>query len=211
MKFSFDTIQDFDSHILKSIPDYDKLMNLVLNISEYFLLSDSNVYDIGCSTGKLLKSIQTDKKINRIGIDYSENLLPKSDDIKFLNIDLNKPFTFNNASIVYSIFTMQFIEKRNRLNLITSIYDGLLDGSIFILAEKVYSDYPIIQDMNTFLYYDFKKENFTNDEILNKEKDLRSIMRLNTSKENDNLLKSKFKIVETFWKHLNFEAKVCIK
>lgn len=211
MKFSFDTIKDFDSHILKSIPDYDKLMNLILNISEYFLLSDSNVYDIGCSTGKLLKSIQTDKKINRIGIDYSENLLPKSDNIKFLNIDLNKPFTFNNASIVYSIFTMQFIEKRNRLNLINSIYDGLLDGSIFIIAEKVYSDYPIIQDMNTFLYYGFKKENFTNDEILNKEKDLRSIMRLNTSKENDILLKSKFGIVETFWKHLNFEAKVCIK
>lgn len=211
MTFSFDTIQDFDSHILKSIPEYSQLMNLVLSMSEYFLLSDTNVYDIGCSTGKLLKSIQTDKKINRIGIDYSENLLPKSDDIKFLNIDLNKPFTFNNASIIYSIFTMQFIEKRNRLNLINSIYDGLLDGSIFIIAEKVYSDYPIIQDMNTFLYYDFKKENFTNDEILNKEKDLRSIMRLSTSKENDSLLKSKFKTVETFWKHLNFEAKVCIK
>lgn len=211
MKFSFETIQDFDSHILKSIPDYDKLINLVLNISEYFLLSDSNVYDIGCSTGKLLKSIHTDKKINRIGIDYSENLLPKSNDIRFLNIDLNKPFSFYNASIIYSIFTMQFIEKRNRVGLIESIYNGMLDGGIFIIAEKVYSEYPIMQDINTFLYYDFKKHNFTNDEILNKEKDLRSIMRLNTSKENDSLLKSKFRAVEIFWKHLNFEAKVCIK
>ena len=75
-KFSFDTINDFDNHIIKSIPNYDILFSSIKSISEYFFCENTNVYDLGCSTGKLLKSINNN--CNKIGYDIA-NLLPKEE------------------------------------------------------------------------------------------------------------------------------------
>jgi tRNA (cmo5U34)-methyltransferase len=72
-KFSFDTIQDFDQHILQSIPNYDILWNMIHSMSSYFVVEDTTIYDLGCSTGKLLKSLPYEN--SKVGIDLSINLL----------------------------------------------------------------------------------------------------------------------------------------
>jgi tRNA (cmo5U34)-methyltransferase len=109
MKFDFNTIQDFDAHILKSIPNYDVLINTILSMSEYFITKDTVIYDLGCSTGKLLKEIPYPNK--KIGYDNAE-LMPKNDSqVDFINVDLNSSFDVTNACVVYSIFTMQFLNR----------------------------------------------------------------------------------------------------
>lgn len=202
-KFDFNTVKDFDNHILKSIPNYDILINTILSISDYFVTPDSTIYDLGCSTGNLLKSIVHPNL--KIGYDNSK-LMPKNNEhINFYNVDLNGIFEIQNACIVYSIFTMQFLNRKDRLNFCKTIYDGLNDGGAFILCEKIYQENGRMQEILSFSHYDYKRNNFTDQEIICKEKDLRHIMKPNTLKENlDLLLNSGFTEITTFWQSYNF-------
>ena len=53
-KFSGNMVKDFEKHVSKSVPIYDRGQDLIIQLSDYFIKKDSIIYDIGCSTGKLL-------------------------------------------------------------------------------------------------------------------------------------------------------------
>jgi tRNA (cmo5U34)-methyltransferase len=208
-KFDFNTINNFDEHILKSIPNYDILISSIKSISEYFFVENTNIYDMGCSTGKLLKSINGN--YNKIGYDNS-NLLPKDDG--FYNVDLNyiEKIKIENSCMVYSIFTMQFLNPSQRTKYLKKIYDGLLKGGALIICEKVYQEFGKIQEIISFSHYDYKLNHFTSDEIISKEKDLRFIMKPCLNKELTNLLKEAgFCMVNDFWQMFNFKGIIAVK
>ena len=56
-------VNNFNNHILKSVPLYSEGHNLITNLSEFFLKNNSVCYDIGCSTGELLRKIDNSLKI----------------------------------------------------------------------------------------------------------------------------------------------------
>ena len=49
--------EGFDNHIEQSIRGYSNLMEDVVSLSRYFVEDDTNIVDIGCSTGKLTKAM----------------------------------------------------------------------------------------------------------------------------------------------------------
>lgn len=216
-KFSFSTIENFDTHINKSIYGYDNMNNIIIQLSQYFIEDNTKVIDIGCSTGKLIKNIKeyTNKKANYIGLEIEDNFtkdFKSADNLILQKQDIIDYNNFNNSSFITSIFTLQFIPLKDRLNLLKKIYDGLNYGGAFVLSEKVISDDSKINDILTFLYYDYKKVNFSNDEILNKESDLRDIMKPITLEDNISLLqKAGFKKIELFWRTYNFCSIIAIK
>jgi len=206
-KFDFNTIQDFDEHILKSIPNYDILISSILSISEYFFIEKTNLYDLGCSTGKLLKSINGN--YNKIGYDIA-TLLPKEEG--FYPIDLNEPFEIKNACMVYSIFTMQFLNPSKREHYLKNIYDGIIKGGALIICEKVYQEHGKIQEIISFSHYDYKLKHFSSDEIITKERDLRFIMKPALNVDLTQMLKDAgFNIVCDFWQMFNFKGIIAIK
>jgi tRNA (cmo5U34)-methyltransferase len=205
--FDFNTIQDFDSHILKSIPNYDVLISSIKSISEYFFVDNCNVYDLGCSTGKLLKSLNCN--CDKIGYDNS-SLLPQ--EAGFINVDLNESLEINSACVVYSIFTMQFLKPTNRERYLKSVFDGMINGGCFIICEKVYQNSGKVQEVLSFSHYDYKLKQFDGNEILAKERDLRFIMKPCGETELEGLLKDTgFSIVSQFWQMFNFKAYLAIK
>lgn len=206
-KFDFNTIKDFDTHITKSIPNYDILISSIKSISEYFFVDNCTVYDLGCSTGELLKSLNCNCK--KIGYDNS-SLLPN--DVNFINIDLNEKVEIENACLVYSIFTMQFLNPNKRINYLKQIYEGLNCGGALIICEKTYKENGKIQEIMSFSHYDYKIKNFTASEIISKERDLRFIMKPNTNSELFEMLNvAGFKIVSSFWEMFNFKGIIAIK
>jgi tRNA (cmo5U34)-methyltransferase len=214
-KFSFDTIQDFDKHILQSIPNYNVLINMIQSMSGYFVVEDATIYDLGCSTGQLLKSLPYENA--KVGVDLSEHLLPITDpiyeDITFQIEDLNNDYwDVDDACLVYSIFTMQFLKKSRRDNYLQTIYEGLVDGGALFLCEKIYQDNGAFQEVFSFSHYDYKKQSFKESEIYSKEKDLRSIMKPNTNNEILEMLqKAGFSKITAFWQSFNFIGYLAIK
>lgn len=51
--------EGFDEHIDKSIRGYGDLLDDVISMSRYFVEDNTNVYDIGCSTGKLTQRMSS--------------------------------------------------------------------------------------------------------------------------------------------------------
>lgn len=214
--FSFNDIKDFDNHIEVSIPNYIHITDLILNLSTYFINDNSNIYDLGCSTGILLNklSYHNQSKNNYfIGYDCSDNLLPESNGNKlFINQDITSDVLFTNTNLILSIFTLQFISIDKRIKLINKIYSNLNKGGAFIFTEKIYLENGFIQDIFNFCHYDIKQSSFTEKEILGKQMKLRRIMKPLTEKENIEILKEAgFKIIEGFFQSLNFKGWVCIK
>lgn len=214
MNFSFDSVKDFDKHINTSVPGYADLSNYIVSILGYFL-NESTVVDIGCSTGKLLSDLSEKYPDNRyIGIDKSNNLLSQAQNkgnVKLLPLDILTD-ELPQADIYTSIFTIQFLPINRRRDILRKIYENLPLGNCLIISEKIYIDSGRIQDIFHFSHYDYKERYFSVDEIYNKQKDLRKIMRPLTEAENINMLNmAGFYKVEPFWQNLCFKAWICIK
>jgi tRNA (cmo5U34)-methyltransferase len=215
--FSFDTIVDFDNHIQTSIPRYNDIHTIIDSILEYFIIDNINIYDLGCSTGSLLMRISDkylDKSIRFIGVDKSTNLIPESTNrVKFVCQDILDINTkFDNADIIFSIFTLCFIPPKYKELLIRKIYNSLNKGGVLIITDKLLCENVKLQNIFTFLYYDFKKLNFSEQDILDKEKALRNIQFPFTEIEMVDIFKRVgFSCIESFWRYYNFIGWICIK
>ncbi len=207
--FEFSKIDNFDNHINKSIPQYDFLVEYIRRISEYFIDRHTNVYDLGCSTGKLLKSMKKMNNVNYFGIDDSALIPTGHEYINFLKKDVFD-VDYMNASFITSVFTLQFLPKVKRTELLCKIRNGLNQGGAFVICEKIYASDSMIQAMNTSLYYEDKSKNFTAEEIYQKELQLRENMKCQKFQE----LMNEVSIIGTpniFWASYNFIGIIAVK
>jgi len=228
-KFTFAQREEgFDNHISQSIRGYNDLIGDVINLSQYFVENDTLVYDIGCSTGKMLKAmIEQNKtfaqKAQYIGIEIEEDFFPHFQEsenniipsnLGFFCGDVREIEFSSKTSLITSIFTLQFMPRQDRQNVINQIYDSLIPGGAFIFAEKTLSNHSLIQEMRTFTYYDFKRQSFEYDDIMTKEKKLRSMLKANTRDELINMcIEAGFNenSIDTFWQNYAFTGFIAIK
>ena len=214
--------EGFDTHIDQSIRGYSDLIDDVLKLSEYFVEDDTNVVDIGCSTGKMLKTMidlnTFAKRANYIGIEIEEDFVSGWDEyigkvpnLSFLHQDI-RDYKFENCSFISSIFTLMFMPQYERSSVISDIYDGLHSGGAFVFSEKTLADSAKIQDIRTFIYYDHKRKSFTADDIMMKEKNLRSMAKPQKREELINMcFEAGFSKVEPFWQNHAFVGFLAIK
>ena len=155
--------EGFDTHIDLSIRGYSNLIDDVLKFSEYFVEDDTNVVDIGCSTGKMLRAMidqnTFSKNATYVGIELEKQFvagweLEKTENLHFLNEDV-RDFNFDNCSFVSSIFTLMFMPPHQREMVIRNVYNGLNSGGAFVFSEKTMADSAKVQDIRTFTYYDY--------------------------------------------------------
>ena len=122
--------EGFDEHIDWSIRGYSNLLGDVISFSRYFVEDNTNVVDIGCSTGKttekmLLHNQDHCKNAKYVGIEIAEGFYDSLDDrldslinnepwaqVEFIKDDV-RHYSFDNCSLVTSIFTLQFMPKSN--------------------------------------------------------------------------------------------------
>ncbi len=221
--------EGFDEHIEKSIRGYGHLLEDVISMSRYFVENDTNVYDIGCSTGKMTQRLIeanydhcTDASWYGIEVadGFQDDLEKRKEDIHkfdpnawvyFEHEDIRET-DIHSASLVTSIFTLQFMPKRDRQGVIENIYTGLNEGGAFIFSEKTICENANFQDMLTFNYYDYKRKSFDTEDIMDKERTLRHMMKPNTWEEiTEMLYDAGFKDVQPFWRNHAFVGAIAIK
>ena len=218
--------EGFDEHIEKSIRGYSHLIEDVVSLSRYFVEDETNVIDIGCSTGKMTKALidynlDHSQEAKYIGLEIAEGFekdlekrkkeLSYYDYVQFLSDDA-RWYEYSNCSLITSIFTLQFMPKTDRRELLQNIYNGLNEGGAFIFAEKTICENALVQDMITFNYYDYKRKSFDTEDIMDKERTLRHMMKPNTWREiEDMLLSVGFSVIQPFWRNHAFVGAIAIK
>jgi len=225
LSFSFfNFVDDFEDHIHKSIRGYADLRRDCVRLSRYFIENNSSVIDIGCSTGKFLGDVRAyngDRApaARCPGMDI-ENAFERHwkefqfPNMKFQTCDVRTFTDYNSLSFVTSLFSLQFIPERDRREVMVRIFQNMIDGEALILAEKTLSESSRIQDMLTFIYYDFKKEHFSEEEILDKEKSLRDKLKPWTEAKTAELLKEvgfSDRNIQVFWRNHLFAGILAIK
>ena len=214
--------KNFDRHISKSVPLYNETHWLCEQISDFYIKEDSTVYDIGCSTGKLLNKIakrhKFKKKTKYIGLDVVKKMISYAQkknsnrQIKFLNKNVVN-YKLKKTDFIICFYTLQFIHPKHRQNVLNKIFKSLNWGGALFLVEKVRSYDARTQDQLTTIYEEFKLYNgFTEKEITGKKKSLKGILEPFSSNANIQMLKrAGFKDVSTISKFISFEGFLAIK
>ena len=225
LRFSFaNYADDFDRHIERSIRGYGDLIEDCLEVSQYFVENGTVVCDIGCSTGRMLAAIRARNQerapqARYVGLDIERSFEQHwkqlaGPNIRFLVQDVLAFEDFTELSLATSIFTLQFLPERYRRQVCRKIYEGLVPGGAFIIAEKTFAKMPKMQDMLTSLYLHYKRRHFSEEEILEKEKSLRDMMKPGREQDLIQLLTEagfKSENIESFWRSYLFAAYICIK
>lgn len=221
--FSGNVSDRFDEHVEKSVPDYHSMHRLILKLTDFFVRQDSVVYDIGCSTGSLTKSLGQRFEGGRgsarvIGVDIEPDMVEFANRhnghpaVHYLACDILE-MELEKSDLVILNLTAQFIPPQKRPRLFESIWSALNWGGGLILFEKIRGSDARFHDIFSALYRDFKEEQgFTLEEIAAKEKSLRGVMEPFSERGNLQLLNAAgFEDIETVFRSVPFSGFLAIK
>jgi len=223
-KFDRKVANVFPDMIQRSIPGYNTLISNIGVIANLYAKEDSNIYDLGCSTGAVTQSIyhRTRKPGCVIhAVDNSIAMLDKAKSylsneahptsLEFHHNDICE-LPLENASVVVMNFTLQFIALEKRSYIINKIYDSLLPGGILILSEKAQLDSKE-HDLIDKLHLEFKRDQgYSELEISQKRTSLENVMILDhVSTHTERLKNAGFETVHPWFNCFNFFSFLAIK
>lgn len=227
-EFNSEVVSVFDDMISRSVPLYCEVIDLAIYWFEKFYCPGTNVYDLGCSTGTTLDILarvsralvspdENDPICKFVGIDNSEAMvrackekLEWATKDNLVSIDIRcgdiLDAVIENTSFVIMNYTLQFVPVIHRQRLLQSLFDGLNDGGIFLLSEKVRAECLEIQETCTWIYEDFKeRRKYSTREIARKKEALMNVLIPLTEGElKDALKRVGFETIEIIAKWNNF-------
>jgi len=213
----------FVEHIVHSVPLYKEGHDLICQLSDFFCGKESVCYELGVSTGELMKKLalhhRTKPGIRWVGLDVEAAMVEKAKShcAGLSNVELHQEdirlFPYEKADLFVAYYCMQFVPPRDRQEIIQRVYESLHWGGAFILFEKVRGPDARFQDILTTLYNEFKSRNgLSADEILAKTRSLKGILEPFSTAGNLGLLqRAGFADIMTVQKYLCFEGFLAIK
>ncbi|RXJ55226.1 carboxy-S-adenosyl-L-methionine synthase CmoA [Candidatus Marinarcus aquaticus] len=223
-QFEFDeeVASVFDDMLNRSVPYYKEMQRLTINFALNFLENNDKVYDLGCSTASTLIELakHCDKELQLIGIDNSNAMLNRAKNkakafgvaIEFIEGDIHD-IALEDAKLIISNYTLQFIRPLHREKLVQKIYDSLESGGVFIFSEKVISSNKTLNKQSIDEYYKFKKtQGYSEFEIAQKREALENVLIPYSEEENRQMIEDAgFSHCETLFKWVNFATFIAIK
>lgn len=226
-KFEFNepVARVFDDMLERSVPFYKECQQMVVDLALNFAQKDSALYDLGCSTGTLLRqlvrAIPPAKKNRFVGLDNSEAMLKKARSklkghlkrCELIAANLESDFELADASVVVMNYTLQFIPPRRRAAMLKKIYKGLRPGGGLILIEKVRGESDPLNNLFIEQYHDYKRQRgYSKLEISRKREALEKVLTpLKPGKNLDLLADAGFRQVDIFFKWFNFAGFLAVR
>ncbi len=222
--FNEDVAEVFDDMVSRSVPFYNEVNGIILDIVDKCYQKKSTIYDLGCSTGTtmemLFKHLKEDCGV-LYGCDNSQQMLDKCKqklkskrvtNFKLLCSEIES-LEMKKCGLVIMNYTLQFIPIKKRMAVLKKIYSSLNKKGVFIYSEKIVSKSKVIDKLKTDLYYDFKRRNGYNElEISQKREALEKVLVPITVEKHLAMLKrAGFVNVELLFKWYNFACFIGIK
>ena len=223
--FNEEVARVFDDMVSRSVPQYGEIQRMLAELTAYFATSDSNIYDLGCSTGTTLALVDKALPVaaNLIGIDNSAEMLEKcraklatlglKNPVELHRADLDQAVDIHDASVVLLVLTLMFVRPLYRERLMRSICAGLQENGCLLLVEKVLGDGSLFNRLFIERYYAYKRRRgYSELEIAQKREALENVLiPYRLSENRDLLLGAGFREVEVFFKWYNFVGIVAVK
>lgn len=154
-----------------NIPDYERVLDMCLDIAKHKIPENATVIDVGSALGHTIKKFKDAGFRDTFGIESSQAMRDNSAFKEFVSISETWPKTVR-ADFIMANWTLHFVDTREQY--IQDIYDALEDDGIFILSDKT-TQSELVKE----LYYNFKRSNGVTDEyIYEKEQKLKGYMNL---------------------------------
>jgi tRNA (cmo5U34)-methyltransferase len=231
--FAFDSAvaSVFPDMIRRSVPGYADLVGLTGIAAAAFARTGSRCYDLGCSRGASTFAVAdaaysagvSDFEV--VAVDSAPAMIerlkgsldawtrgkrgvrvtPLLSDVMDVGI--------TDASVVVANYTLQFVSKSRRLELVERIFDGLLPGGALILSEKIVFASPAEEALASGLHEAFKKANgYSELEIARKRSALENVLVPETAEEHLRRLEDVgFQTVWRWFQSLNFVSWIAVK
>lgn len=215
----------FDDMVNRSVPFYGEIQRMIAELAARHATDQSNIYDLGCSTGTTLLSMNKVVKqlVQYTGIDDAPEMLEKckskldaagfSKPVNLVCAHLGETLLINNASVVVMCLTLQFVPVELREKLLAQVVNGLNQGGVIILVEKILAENQSFNDDFIDYYYQYKRRNqYSELEIAQKREALENVLIPYTLSDNISmLLNTGFSHCEVFFKWYNFAGIIAIK
>jgi tRNA (cmo5U34)-methyltransferase len=224
--FAGEVADSFDEHVQRSVPLYGQGHQLVCGLTDFFVRTDSVVYELGCSTGELtLKMAEVNRaakpEARFVGIDIEPAMIEHAeakrvdrglDRVEFVTSDV-LAYDYEPTDLIVAYYTAQFVPPRARQRLIDLLYQRLNWGGALVLFEKVRGADARFQDILTGMYHDYKLDRgYSQEEVAAKSLSLRGVLEPFSTEGNRSMLeRAGFVDVETVFRYLCFHGFLAIK
>lgn len=226
--FNEAVVRVFPDMIKRSVPGYPTIVENIGVIASQFARPHSALYDLGCSLGAvsqaLRRHVQTED-CRVIAVDNSSAMVERCREylhaqdsmfqellpVEVLEADICQ-LDFQPASVVALNFTLQFIPREQRLELLGRIRQSLLPGGALILSEKLRFADEEEQALLTDLHIAFKRANgYSELEIAQKRSAIEHVMKPDSLEEHrERLLAAGFSKVIPWFQCLNFASLIAL-
>lgn len=224
-KFDAKVADVFDDMVGRSVPFYDEIQKMTCQLARDFSRKNSNVYDLGCSTGTTFHMLHPvlEESIAFVGIDNSKPMLEQAEKklveaaktrkITLQHSDIENGYALENASVVLMVLTLQFVRPLHREKIARKIYEGMEKNSALIIVEKLLSADSTLNRLFIDHYYDYKRaQGYSETEITQKREALENVLIPYRMEENVVLFKEAgFHHVEDFFRWYNFSGIIAVK
>ena len=225
--FTFDdsVARVFPDMIQRSVPGYSTIVAMTGLLAGKYAVADSSLYDLGCSLGASTLAMRQNVQqpgCHIISVDNSPAMLERCKSI--IDTDTHDtPVTLTcanlqavpiqNASVVVLNFTLQFIPRDLRDQVIGDIYRGLLPGGMMVLSEKVTFEDKHLDALNIELHHQFKRANGYSDlEVARKRSALDTVLLPETLNQHKTRIASAgFSSCDVWFQCFNFASLVALK
>jgi tRNA (cmo5U34)-methyltransferase len=215
----------FPDMLRRSIPGYDASLTAIEALARRHVTAGSRCYDLGCSLGAATLAMRHgivagDCEI--VAADLAPAMVERcreivaADDgatpVAVVERDVRE-VPIDNASMVVMNYTLQFIDRADRSDLVRRIAAGMTPGGVFVLSEKVAHEDPAIDALLVELHHDFKRANAYSDlEIARKRAAIENVLVPESTETHIARLRDAgFRHCDVWMKHLNFVSFVAIR
>ena len=221
-----DAVADvFPDMLERSIPGYAATIQAIGALASRYVRRGTRCYDLGCSLGAATLAMRQNIAVPEceiIAIDLAPAMITRchkiiADDdsdvqVSIIEGDVRQTI-IEQASMVVMNYTLQFLSVGERDAMIGKIYDGLIDGGIFLLSEKVIDEDDRVEALLVQMHHDFKRQNAYSDlEISRKRTALENILIPESiATHRARLSRSGFRHSGVLLRHFNFVSIIAVK
>lgn len=155
-EFDEEVASRFQQEAITNIPDYERVIDLCLEIVNSKFEKTATVVDVGSALGYTLDKFAS-AGYNVIGIESSEQMKSKSTQRD--KVIVSSTFPQLSCDVVLANWTLHFVNERKEY--LQNIYKNLNQSGVLILTDKTTQSETIKK-----LYYDFKRSNGITEEYI---------------------------------------------